>query len=135
MKAPIDAVRLTASEKDLLSRIKRKTAVESWNVLCRWALAVGLSSNLKHLTRSPEKRDAVEIRWDTFAGRWSDAISASIRVAHQKYSESDQGISLGDFFQMVMARGVRILAKQASTNGSSCFAGLIKSGNFDRSSV
>jgi DNA sulfur modification protein DndE len=109
--------------------------VESWNVLCRWALAAGLSSNLKHLTRSTEKRDAVEIRWDTFSGRWSDAISASIRLAHQKYSESDQEIALGEFFQMVMSKGVRILAKQASTNGSACFIGLVKSGPLDRSSV
>lgn len=135
MKAPIDAVRLTATEKDLLSRIKRKTAIESWNVLCRWALAVGLSGSLKHLTKSQEKRDAVEIRWDTFAGRWSELISANIRVAHRKYSDLDQAISLGDFFQMVLAKGIRILAKQASTNGTASFAALVRSEQIDRSAA
>ena len=133
MKAPIDAVRLSASEKDLLSRIKRKTAIESWNVLCRWALAVGLSSNLKSLTKSQEKRDAVEIRWDTFAGRWSELISASIRIAHRQYSDFDQTIPLADFFQMAMAKGIRILAKQASTNGTASFAVLVRSEKLDRS--
>lgn len=132
MKAPIDAVRLSASEKDLLSRIKRRTSVESWNVLCRWALAVGLSSNLKHLTRSQEKRDAVEIRWDTFAGRWADVISASVRTAHHSYVSDDQPISLGDFIQMVLAKGIRILAKQTSTAGDGAFAILVKSASKNR---
>lgn len=127
MKAPIDAVRLTASEKDMLSRIKRKTSVDSWNVLCRWALATGLSSNLKNLAKSTEKRDAVEIRWDTFAGRWSDIISASIRSAYHSHAAHDQPVGIGDFFQMVLAKGIRILAKQASTNGAGSFMILIKS--------
>lgn len=135
MKAPIDAVRLSASEKDLLSRIKRKTSIESWNVLCRWALAVGLSSNLKNLSKSPDKRDAVEIRWDTFAGRWSELISASIRVAHRKYADLDQPIPLGEFFQMVMAKGIRILAKQATATGPGAFAALVRSETTDRSAA
>lgn len=127
MKAPIDAVRLSASEKDLLSRIKRKTSIDSWNVLCRWALAIGLSSNLKHLAKSQEKRDAVEIRWDTFAGRWSDVISASVRTAHSSAIGYDESVSLGEFFQVVLSTGIRILAKQTSTSGDSAFAILVKS--------
>lgn len=127
MKAPIDAVRLSASEKDLLTRIKRKTSIESWNVLCRWALAIGLSSNLKHLAKAQEKRDAVEIRWDTFAGRWSDVISSSVRTAYSNHMSNDESVSLGDFFQIVLSKGIRILAKQTSTSGDGAFAILVKS--------
>ena len=127
MKTPVDIVRLSASERDLLSRIKRKTSVDSWNVLCRWALAAGLSSDLNNLVKSQEKRDAVEIRWETFAGRWSDVISAIVHTAHHKYSSNDQSISLADFFQMVLAKGIRILTKQTADSRNGAFAILVKS--------
>jgi len=127
MKAPIDVVRLTASEKELLSRIKRKSSVDSWNVLCRWALALALSSDLNHLTRSQERRDAVEIRWETFAGQWSDVINASVRIAFCTYKCDGQPVSLSDFFQMVLARGIRMLAKQTAASKDACFAILVKS--------
>lgn len=127
MKAPVDVIRLSASEKDLLSRIKRKTCVDSWNVLCRWALTIGLSTDLNELARSQEKRDAIEIRWDTFTGRWSDVISASVLAAHHAYAGGNRHISVCEFIQMVLAKGIRILAKKTATTRDSTFAILVKS--------
>jgi len=31
-------VRLSQSSKDQLSRLKGKTGIKNWNILCRWAL-------------------------------------------------------------------------------------------------
>ncbi len=127
MKAPTESVRLSEIEKELLTRIKRKTSIESWNVICRWALAVGLASDQTKLTKSNEKLGAVEIRWETFAGRWSEFISASVFAAHRNYILQYQNVTTAEFFQMVLARGIRIFAKQTSSTGSGSFEILIKS--------
>lgn len=127
MKAPTESVRLSEIEKELLTRIKRKTSIESWNVICRWALAAGLASNQTNLTKSHEKLGAVDIRWETFAGRWSDFICASVFAAHRSYILQNPNVTVAEFFQMALARGIRILAKQTSATGLGAFSIMVKS--------
>jgi len=131
MKAPIETIRLSEIEKDMLSKIKRKTSIESWNVICRWALAAGLTSNPKYLSKSQEKLGAIEIRWETFAGRWSDMIIATIYAAHRNYCRNHSMLPVADFFQMTLARGIKIISKQASVYEFRAFAILIKSESID----
>ena len=39
----IKQVRVSQQAKDQLSRLKGKTGIKNWNVLCRWALCYSLS--------------------------------------------------------------------------------------------
>ena len=39
----IKQVRLSQQAKDQLSRLKGKTGIKNWNILCRWALCYSLS--------------------------------------------------------------------------------------------
>ena len=48
MDFPIDRVRLTHSEKNLLTRMKANTGIDNWNIFSRWALCVSLL-NLQRL--------------------------------------------------------------------------------------
>ena len=41
----IKQVRLSQQAKDQLSRLKAKTGIKNWNILCRWALTYSLSEN------------------------------------------------------------------------------------------
>ena len=36
-------IRLSQQAKDQLSRLKGKTGIKNWNILCRWALCYSLS--------------------------------------------------------------------------------------------
>lgn len=38
-------IKLSESAKDRLGRLKGKTGIRNWNVLCRWALCYSLSEN------------------------------------------------------------------------------------------
>jgi len=38
-------IRLSNQGKDRLSRLKGKTGIQNWNILCRWALCYSLHEN------------------------------------------------------------------------------------------
>lgn len=126
MKPPIDAIRLTSSDKDALNRAKRNTGVSSWNVLCRWALIIGLLQKVKGVEKSQEKRDAIEIRWDTFAGQWSDALTAFLRLTYRDNYQSVTELSLSEYLHASLSTGIRILAKQSHQKQLWAFEDLIR---------
>ena len=39
----VKQVRLSQQAKDQLSRLKGKTGIKNWNILCRWALCYSLA--------------------------------------------------------------------------------------------
>jgi DNA sulfur modification protein DndE len=117
MTPPIDAIRLSASEKDLLIRIKRKTGIASWNVLCRWGLLLGINESNALRAPTQEKRDAIEIRWDTFAGRYSNFLTSCITLAHSNAHSKGVVLSVGDFINTSLSIGIKMLASQCHTRG------------------
>jgi len=117
MNFPIEVVRLSQSDKDLLTKIKRKTGVDSWNVLCRWALTVALAQPNAIYVKSPEKRDSVEIKWDTFTGKNSSLYQGILLVQYSEYNQRSSELSLNDFFHSVLSKGISILYRKASQVG------------------
>lgn len=122
MKFPIEVVRLSQSDKDLLTKIKRKTGVDSWNVLCRWALTVALAQPNAVYVKSPEKRDSIEIKWDTFAGKNSSLYRGILLVQYSEYKQHSSELSMNDFFHSALSKGINILYRKASQIGILVFA-------------
>ena len=74
----IKQIRLSNPAKDKLSRLKGKTGIKNWNVLCRWALCFSLHENTIP-TDVPIVADSnVEMSWYTFAGEYSEIYEALI---------------------------------------------------------
>jgi len=117
----IESIRLTESEKEMLLRIKRKTGIASWNVLCRWAFMLGLSQNSGSHDASAEKRDAIEIKWDTFSGKRANVYAAITRFQYAKELNNNKTISLFEFVHGVLSKGIRILSKSAAQDNLRCF--------------
>ena len=69
MEFSIDRVRLTHSEKNLLTRMKANTGIDNWNVFSRWALCVSLSQSTKIDFSSNDSNYAIEMSWMVFAGK------------------------------------------------------------------
>lgn len=68
----IKQIKLSNQSKDRLSRLKGKTGIKNWNVLCRWALCYSLGENTMP-TDIPMASDSnVEMSWYTFAGEYSE---------------------------------------------------------------
>lgn len=61
-------IRLTVQDKEKLSRLKGKTGILNWNVLCRWALCCSLKEPSIPLDLPLGEESNVEISWMTFGG-------------------------------------------------------------------
>ena len=71
--------KLSQPEKERLIRMKSKTGIQNWNVLCRWALCWSLSEPSIPGGVDPLSDSNVEMDWSTFAGEYSEIFEAIIR--------------------------------------------------------
>ena len=71
--------KLSQPEKERLIRIKAKTGVQNWNILCRWALCWSLSEPTIPGSIDPQSDSNVEMDWTTFAGEYAEIYEAIIR--------------------------------------------------------
>lgn len=75
----IKQVRLSQQSKEQLSRLKAKTGIKNWNILCRWALAYSLSEKTLP-TDLPIVADSnLEMSWYTFGGEYYEIYEALIQ--------------------------------------------------------
>jgi DNA sulfur modification protein DndE len=121
----IESIRLTETDKELLVRIKRKTGIESWNILCRWSYLIGLSHDQINISNSHEKRDAIEIKWETFAGRQSSYYEAITKLKYTSYLKNNNEGTIFEFFHTKLSFGIRILSKSASEEDLLCFSKIL----------
>lgn len=103
-------IRLSETSKDRLSRLKGKTGIKNWNVLCRWALCYSLSEQTLP-TDVPINADSnVEMSWFTFGGEYSDVYSALLTAWCKKMNlPTDEG-TLEKYFKLHLERGIAYLS-------------------------
>ena len=89
--------KLSQPEKDRLIRIKAKTGLQNWNVLCRWALCWSLAE---------PSIPGVEMDWSTFAGEYSEIYEAIIRQRCVNDSLGDDEKTLAKYFRLHLNRGI-----------------------------
>jgi DNA sulfur modification protein DndE len=67
----IDRIRISPAGKNQLIQLKRKTGIEQYNIICRFALMLSLCES----SRPPEetmKSGGIEIDWKVFCGNETD---------------------------------------------------------------
>ncbi|MGV4276335.1 DNA sulfur modification protein DndE [Citrobacter farmeri] len=104
----IDMIRLSEKQKQQLITLKRKTGVENWNVLCRWALCMSLADTTIPPKENIPSDSNVEMTWRTFAGA-EHKIYESIVLFRYKNDMTEQNIH--DFIKTHISRGLNILLK------------------------
>jgi DNA sulfur modification protein DndE len=73
MNAPlVEVVRLGPMTKNRLITLKRRTGIDNWNILCRWAFCLSLQETVPVGERHDEAGVSIEMTWKTFAGDVSD---------------------------------------------------------------
>jgi DNA sulfur modification protein DndE len=76
---PIEYVRLSQQAKDQLSRMKRSTGIQNWNVLCRWALCVSLAKQTDPSSVAIPMDNSIEMTWKVFAGEYQETYLALLK--------------------------------------------------------
>ena len=68
MKIEIDRVRISATGRQQLIQIKRRTKIDQFNIICRHALVMSLEENSIPPVEQYEMAGGVEIDWKVFCG-------------------------------------------------------------------
>ena len=106
----IKQVRVSNQSKEKLSRLKGKTGIKNWNVLCRWAFCFSLKEDTIP-TELPIANDSnVEMSWYTFAGEYNEIYEALIVewCLTKKIEITDDNIAY--YFRLHLERGIFYLS-------------------------
>ena len=106
----IEYVRLSQQGKDQLSRLKRHTGIDNWNVLCRWAFCLSLSEPSAPQPVQIPSDSNVEMSWKVFAGRSHEIYLALLkqRCVRDGLATDKEGLNLQ--FRLHLHRGIAYLA-------------------------
>jgi len=110
----LDTIRLDADTKTRLSTLKKRTGIENWNTLCRWAFCLSISDPTAVRGLQERQLGAIEMMWKTFAGDDEELY----RLLLIRRSEADLGKadreSLAKTIRQHIARGTARLVANRS---------------------
>jgi DNA sulfur modification protein DndE len=106
----IKQIRLSTQAKDQLIRLKTKTGIQQWNVLCRWAFCLSLRQPTPPSPVDVPADSNVEMSWQVFGGE-----SQEIYLALLKERCLRDGLDIADDvvaaqFRLHLHRGIGYLA-------------------------
>ena len=106
----IKQIKLSNQAKEKLSRLKGKTGIKNWNVLCRWALCYSLGEGTMP-TDIPINSDSnVEMSWFTFAGEYSELYEALVKVWCISKGLPTDDETIAKYFKLHLERGIGYLS-------------------------
>lgn len=106
----IKQIKLSNQAKEKLSRLKGKTGIKNWNVLCRWALCYSLGEDTMP-TDIPINSDSnVEMSWFTFAGEYSELYEALVKEWCISKGLPMDDETIAKYFKLHLERGIGYLS-------------------------
>jgi len=106
----IKQIRLSAQAKDQLIRLKTRTGIGQWNILCRWAFCLSLRQPTPPTPIEVPADSNVEMSWHVFGGDCQELYLALLkeRCAQDGLEMSDD--VLARQFRLHLHRGINYLA-------------------------
>jgi DNA sulfur modification protein DndE len=106
----IKQIRLSAQAKDQLIRLKTRTGIAQWNILCRWAFCLSLRQPAPPTPVDVPADSNVEMTWQVFGGEASELYLAILkeRCIQDGLGTSDE--VLARQFRLHLHRGISYLA-------------------------
>jgi DNA sulfur modification protein DndE len=108
----IENIRLSEKARTQLITLKRKTGIQQWNVLCRWAFCLSLAEPSKPPDEDIPSDSSVEMTWRTFTGGHDDVYRAVLanRAIHDEIPLDGNGIN--HYFRLHLHRGISYLSSR-----------------------
>ena len=106
----VKQIKLSSLSKDKLGRLKGKTGIKNWNILCRWALCYSLGENTMP-TDIPINIDSnLEMSWYTFGGEYSEIYDALMIAWCNRMGLPTDEETLAKYFKLHLERGIAHLS-------------------------
>ena len=106
----IKQVKLSNESKDKLSRLKGKTGIQNWNILCRWAVCLSLSEPSQPAADAKATDSNVEMTWHVFGGEYHEIYEALIKQRCINDGLGTDRETLQRQFKLHLARGISYLS-------------------------
>lgn len=103
-------IRLSQRSKEKLSRLKGKTGIKNWNILCRWAICYSLSEKTIPTDVEIPADSNLEMSWYTFGGEYSDLYDALVRAWCIEMGLPTDDAALQKYFRLNLERGIAHLS-------------------------
>lgn len=109
----IETVRVSEKGRNQLMTLKRRTGIQNWNVLCRWAFCLSLAETTVPPDENIPSDSPIEMDWKTFSGG-REQLYWSLLVLRARRDELPlDKDALAKYFRLHLHRGISYL------NGSS----------------
>ena len=106
----IKQIRLSTSAKDQLIRLKTKTGIQQWNILCRWAFCLSLKQTTPPTPIDVPTDSNVEMTWQTFGGDAYELYLALLKERCVRDGLECTDEVLARQFRLHLHRGIGYLA-------------------------
>jgi len=106
----IKQFRLSAQAREQLIRLKTRTEIAQWNILCRWAFCLSLRQPTPPTPIEVPADSNVEMTWQVFGG---EAQELYLAILKERCEQDGLGISddvLARQFRLHLHRGISYLA-------------------------
>jgi DNA sulfur modification protein DndE len=106
----IKQVRLSTQAREQLIRLKTRTGIPHWNVLCRWAFCLSLRQESPPASLEISADSNVEMTWQVFGG---DAHELYLALLKERCEQDGLGTDddvLARQFRLHLHRGIAYLA-------------------------
>ena len=113
----IETVKVSEKAKVQLITLKRKTGIQNWNVLCRWALCLSLAEKSVPPDENIVADSSVEMTWRTFAGGKEELYWGLLVTRAKRDKISLEREALSKYFRLHLHRGISYLNGSAAVKG------------------
>ena len=103
-------VRLSAQAKEQLIRLKTRTGIGQWNVLCRWAFCLSLRQSTPPTPVEIPADSNVEMDWQVFGGEAHELYLALLKERCERDGLGSSDEVLSRQLRLHLHRGVGYLA-------------------------
>ncbi len=106
----IKQIRLSSQAKDQLIRLKTRTGIDQWNILCRWAFCLSLAEPTPPTPIDIPTDSNVEMTWHVFAGECHELYLAVLKERCARHGLDASTDTLNRQFRLHLHRGISYLA-------------------------
>lgn len=110
----LEHVRVSEKAKQQLITLKRRTGVENWNVLCRWAFCISLSEKSLPPHEDIVTDSSIEMSWKTFGGENSEVYLALLKLRIKKDYNIEDMNNINYYFKLHLHRGISYLSNRVN---------------------